>query len=250
MNEKLQKVLAGIGLGSRRAIEEWIAEGRVTVNGHKAKLGDRVEKSAFICVDGRAVSQLLAIKPTRRVLIYNKPLGEVTSRKDDKGRPLVFDSLPRLEGSRWIPVGRLDVNTSGLLLLTTDGELANKLMHPSNALEREYAVRVFGEVDKEMLKEMTKGVELEDGMAKFDSISYSGGEGINHWYHVVLREGRNRLVRRLWESQQVKVSRLIRIRYGTIVLPRSLRAGRWLELEKSSIETLVKLVRPKKVFRR
>jgi 23S rRNA pseudouridine2605 synthase len=243
MSEKLQKVLASIGLGSRRTIEEWIKQGRINVNGHKAKLGDRVEKDAFICVDGRPISQLLLAKPIRKVLIYNKPLGEVTSRKDEKRRPLVFDNLPKLVDSRWIAVGRLDINTSGLLLLTNDGEFANRLMHPSNQLEREYAVRVYGEVNKKMLMQMTKGVSLEDGIAKFESITYSGGDGTNHWYHVVLREGRNRLVRRIWESQQVKVSRLIRIRYGNVALPRSLRAGCWLELEKSSIEALGKLIK-------
>jgi 23S rRNA pseudouridine2605 synthase len=243
MSEKLQKVLANRGLGSRRTVEEWIKQGRINVNGHKAKLGDRVEKGAFICVDGRPISQLLAAKPIRRVLIYNKPLGEITARKDEKKRPLVFDNLPKLVDSRWVSVGRLDINTSGLLLFTNDGGFANRLMHPSNQLEREYAVRVYGEVNKKMLIQMTKGVSLEDGMAKFESITYSGGDGTNHWYHVVLREGRNRLVRRIWESQQVKVSRLIRIRYGNIVLPRSLRAGCWLELEKSSLEALERLIK-------
>ena len=243
MSEKVQKVLARAGFGSRRDIEKWIIDGRISVDGHKATLGDRVEKNAFICVDGRPVSQLLTTMPTRRVLIYNKPLGEVSSRKDEKGRPVVFENLPKLTGSRWISIGRLDVNTSGLLLFTNDGEFANKLMHPSTQIEREYAARVYGEVDKKMLIQMRKGVELEDGMAHFDTIAYAGGEGTNHWYHVVLKEGRNRLVRRIWESQEVKVSRLIRIRYGSVSLPRSLRTGRWLELERASIESLEKLCR-------
>lgn len=242
MSEKLQKVLARAGLASRRAIEDWILQGRITVNGHKAKIGDRVEINAYICVDGRPISSLLTAKPTRRVLIYNKPLGEVSSRKDDKGRPTVFENLPKLSNGRWISIGRLDVNTSGLLLFTNDGEFANKLMHPSHQIEREYAVRVFGEVDRKIVMQLRKGVELEDGLAHFDTIAYSGGEGSNHWYHVVLKEGRNRLVRRLWEGVDLKVSRLIRIRYGSISLPRSLRAGKWLELETASIESLAKLV--------
>jgi 23S rRNA pseudouridine2605 synthase len=246
MNEKLQKVLARVGLGSRRTIEEWIAQGRVTINGHRAKIGDRVGKNAYICVDGRPVSLLPSrIQTTLRVLIYNKPLGEVSSRKDDKGRPTVFDNLPKIAGGRWISIGRLDMNTSGLLLFTNDGNFANKLMHPSTQIEREYAVRVYGEVNRKVLIQLRKGVELEDGVAHFDSITYSGGEGVNHWYHVVLKEGRNRLVRRLWEALDMKVSRLIRIRYGSIALPRSLRTGRWLELEKSSIEALEHLCRNK-----
>lgn len=242
MTEKLQKVLAATGLGSRRAMEQWIVDGRVSVNGHKAKLGDRVDNRAFICVDGRPISRNLLKKPTTRVLAYNKPLGEICSKKDEKGRPTVFENLPKLSDGRWISIGRLDVNTSGLLLFTNNGDLANKLMHPSTQIEREYAVRVYGEVDKIMLTQMCKGVQLEDGFAHFESITYSGGEGTNHWYHVVVKEGRNRLVRRLWESQQVRVSRLIRIRYGSISLPRSIRAGRMMELESASIETLEKLI--------
>lgn len=243
MTEKLQKVLAQLGLGSRRTIEQWIIEGRVNVNGHKAKLGDRVDRSAFICVDGRPINRTSTAKFITRVLAYNKPLGEVSSRKDEKGRPTVFENLPKLPNARWISIGRLDVNTSGLLLFTNDGHLANKLMHPSTQIEREYAARVYGEVDRKMLQELHRGVQLEDGFARFESIAYSGGEGTNHWYHVVVREGRNRLVRRLWESKEVKVSRLIRIRYGTIALPRSLRAGRWVELEQTSLESLISLTK-------
>lgn len=241
MSEKIQKVLARAGLGSRRAMEQWISDGRITINGQKAKLGDRIEKNAYICVDGRPLAQNLTQKPRRRVIMYNKPLGEVCSRKDDQDRPLVFDNLPKLKEGRWISVGRLDVSTSGLLLFTNDGEFANKLMHPSSEIEREYATRVYGEVDRQMLMTLRKGVELEDGMAHFESIAYSGGEGTNHWYHVVVKEGKNRLVRRLWESQKVTVSRLIRIRYGNIVLPRSLRAGRFLDLEETSLLNLEKL---------
>ncbi|MBA2655185.1 MAG: pseudouridine synthase [Gammaproteobacteria bacterium] len=241
MSEKIQKVLARAGLGSRRTMEEWIAHGRISVNGHQARLGDRIESNAYICVDGRPISQLSMMPSTHRVIAYHKPLGEVSSRKDEQGRPVVFDNIPRLTEGRWISIGRLDVNTSGLLLFTNDGEFANKLMHPSTQIEREYAVRIYGEVDRQMLTQMRKGVQLEDGMAHFDSIAYSGGEGTNHWYHVVLKEGRNRLVRRLWESQDVRVSRLIRIRYGNITLPRSLRTSRWVELEKTSIDALTKL---------
>ncbi len=243
MSERLQKVLARAGLGSRRKIEEWIIQGRVMINGQLAKLGDKVDKHTAITVDGRSISPVMLLKPKCRVLLYNKPLGEVTSKKDDKNRSLVFDNLPKLTEGRWVAIGRLDVNTSGLLLFTNDGELASQLMHPSNEVEREYAVRIYGEVDKEMLAKMKKGVMLEDGMAKFESIAYSGGEGCNHWYHVVVREGRNRLVRRLWESQQVRVSRLIRIRYGAIALPRSLRAGSWDTLEQSGIDALRKPLR-------
>jgi 23S rRNA pseudouridine2605 synthase len=246
MSEKLQKVLARAGLASRRTVELWIMAGRITVDGRKALLGDRVERNAFICVDGRPVSDLIKMKPTRRVLIYNKPLGEISSRKDEKGRPTVFDNLPSLKGGRWISIGRLDANTSGLLLFTNDGEFANKLMHPSNEVEREYAVRVYGEVDRKILVKLHKeGVELEDGPAHFESIAYSGGEGANHWFHVVLKEGRNRLVRRLWEAVDMKVSRLIRVRYGNISLPRSLHTGRWLELEEAAIESLEKLCKKK-----
>jgi 23S rRNA pseudouridine2605 synthase len=243
MSEKLQKVLARVGLESRRTIEKWISQGRVSVNSQIAKLGDRVEKNAYICVDGRPISHLLTQHPARRIIMYNKPLGEVSSRKDEKGRPTVFENIPKLSEGRWISIGRLDVNTSGLLLFTTDGDLANKLMHPSAQIEREYAVRSYGDVDKVMIANLRKGVQLEDGNAKFASIAYAGGEGTNHWYHVVVKEGRNRLVRRLWESQGIKVSRLVRIRYGNIILPRSLRTGRWLELEKSSVDALAKLVK-------
>lgn len=243
MTEKLQKVLAQAGLGSRRTLEQWIIDGRVNVNGHKAKLGDRVSRNDHICVDGRPIKKSALQRQTIKLIAYNKPLGEVSSRKDEKGRPTVFENLPKLTDSRWISIGRLDVNTSGLLLFTNDGEFANKLMHPSNQIEREYAVRVYGEVDRKMLVEMHKGVQLEDGFARFESIQYSGGEGTNHWYHVVVKEGRNRLVRRVWESQNVKVSRLVRIRYGSVSLPRSLRTAHWLELESSSIDAMQRLIK-------
>lgn len=243
MSEKLQKVLARAGFASRREIERWIEEGRVRINGELAKLGDRVDiASVKIQVDGKLVN----LRPTqaikRKILIYHKPVGEVCSRTDPEGRPTVFDHLPRLRNQRWIAIGRLDFNTAGLLLFTNDGELANHLMHPSSEVEREYAVRVMGSVDKVMLSRLKKGVELEDGPAAFTGIVDAGGEGVNHWYHVVLKEGRNREVRRLWESQGVTVSRLIRIRFGNILLPRWLRMGKWHELPSDEVNALSALV--------
>ncbi len=224
MSEKLQKVLARAGLGSRRQMEEWIAAGRVTVNGQAAGLGDRVAESDQIEVDGRPLEREQAA-PEQKVLLYYKPTGEVTSRADDQHRPLVFDNLPALENGRWIAVGRLDVNTSGLLLFTTDGELANRLMHPSSRIEREYAVRVLGEVTPEMILRLQEGVELEDGRARFERIEQLTEGAANEWFRVQLREGRKREVRRLWESQGVKVSRLIRIRFGPVELPRAMKRG-------------------------
>ena len=226
--ERLQKVLAAAGLGSRREIEGWISQGRVTINGKPARLGDRVEPSDRVSVDGRPVRGLEHSADTRRrVILYHKPEGELTTRKDPEGRPTVFEALPRLRGSRWVSVGRLDTNTSGLLIFTNDGALANKLMHPSAEVEREYAVRVLGKVTDEQLLALKRGVSLEDGMAKFDDIVEAGGEGANHWYHVVLKEGRNREVRRLWDAVGLTVSRLIRVRYGSLSLPRNLPRGAW-----------------------
>ncbi|MCW8983321.1 MAG: 23S rRNA pseudouridine(2605) synthase RluB [Gammaproteobacteria bacterium] len=241
-NEKLQKVLARAGFGSRRELEKWIEAGRVSVNGKIASLGDRVEPDDKIYVDGKPVSKLRVATKKRRVLIYNKPLGEVTTKSDPEGRPTVFDRLPRLTGARWIVIGRLDINTMGLLLFTTDGELANKLMHPSSEIEREYAVRVLGEVTQESLDRLTSGVELEDGTAKFNSVKKTGGEGANQWYHVTLAEGKNREVRRLWESQGVTVSRLMRVRYGPITIPKAVRTGRWEELTDQEIRPLLECV--------
>lgn len=239
MAERLQKALAQIGLGSRRQIEEWIRQGRITVNGVPAELGVRVSAHDRIQVDGKPVrlQQKLA-QTTRRVILYHKPVGELTTRSDPKGRPTVFQNLPELADGRWIAVGRLDLNTSGLLLLTTDGELANALMHPSHEIEREYAVRVFGQVADEQLKQLRQGVELEDGPARFQRIKDVGGSGQNHWYQVVIREGRNREVRRLWEHVGLKVSRLMRIRLGSINLPRNLRAGEYIELKEPAINRL------------
>jgi len=242
MSEKLQKVLARAGLGSRREMEQLISDGRASVDGKTAKLGDRVEQAQLLRVDGHIVKVEPAEQSVCRVLTYHKPEGELCTRKDPQGRPTVFNRLPRLKNGRWIAVGRLDVNTSGLLIFTTDGELANRLMHPKFEVEREYACRVFGEVTDESLKNVRKGVELDDGMAKFKSAHASGGEGINRWFNVVLTSGRNREVRRLWESQGVQVSRLIRVRYGEILLEKHLPQGGWAEMPLQSVNYLRQLV--------
>lgn len=238
MDEKLQKVLARAGFGSRRTMESWISSGRVKVNGIIASLGDRVSASDKILVDGKKLVANTAVEVPQRVLLYNKPLGEICTRNDPEGRKTVFDKLPELHHARWVAVGRLDINTSGLLLFTTDGELANALMHPSAQIEREYAVRVLGEVTPEMIETMHKGVQLEDGLASFTDIQYFAGEGSNHWYHVVILEGRNREVRRLWESQGVKVSRLKRVRFGNIFIPSQITVGRFCELGGKEIKDL------------
>jgi 23S rRNA pseudouridine2605 synthase len=230
MSEKIQKVLANAGLGSRRQIEDWLRQGRISVNGAVAKLGDRMTMDDTVRVDGRDINLIKSTAQKSRVILYHKPEGEICSRSDPEGRTTVFDHLPTLRNGRWISVGRLDYNTSGVLLLTNDGELANRLMHPSSEIEREYAVRVKGQVTPDMLQKLKKGVRLDDGPAHFDDIADAGGEGSNHWYHVLVREGRNRMVRRLWESQGVIISRLIRVRFGHITLPRTLRRGKWTEL--------------------
>lgn len=239
--EKLQKVLARAGLGSRRALETWIRDGRVRVNGRVASLGQRVGDSDRIEVDGRPLPKRENAE-LPRILLYNKPQGEICTRDDPEGRPTCFQRLPRPAGARWISIGRLDFNTSGLLLFTTDGELANRLMHPSSSLDREYAVRVHGEVDPDMLQRLRDGVLLEDGPARFTDVQHHGGDGANQWYHVVLMEGRNREVRRLWESQGVEVSRLKRVRFGPVVMPSTLISGRWLEFRGEEIQALYRLV--------
>jgi 23S rRNA pseudouridine2605 synthase len=237
--EKLQKVLARVGLASRRDVENWIAAGRVKVNGAIAKLGQRVDLHDAIAVDGRLLKREEASETVRRVLIYNKPDGEICTRDDPEGRPTVFDRLPRPKEGRWINIGRLDINTTGLLLFTTDGELANRLMHPSYEMDREYAVRVRGEVDDEMIERLKTGVMLEDGPARFTDIQQApGGEGFNHWYHCVVMEGRNREVRRLWESQGLVVSRLKRVRFGPVFMTSDLPMGRWREMSQSEVDIL------------
>ena len=237
--EKLQKVLARTGLGSRREMERWIEEGRVAVNGKAAKLGDRVDDRANIAVDGKALERAPAQQA--RCILYHKPTGEVCTRSDPQGRRTVFQRLPKLKSGRWISIGRLDFNTSGLLLFSTDGELANALMHPSANIEREYMVRVMGNVREEMLQRMTEGVMLEDGVARFADIQDGGGDGINRWFYVVLMEGRNREVRRLWESQGLTVSRLKHVRYGEVFIPSRVKQGQWIELESKEIKSLYRM---------
>ncbi len=237
--EKLQKVLARIGVGSRRDVEGWISQGRIKVNGSNATLGQRVDLHDAITIDGKVIKREEAAESVRRVIIYNKPDGEICTRDDPEGRPTVFDKLPRPKDGRWINIGRLDINTTGLLMFTTDGELANRLMHPSYEMDREYAVRVRGEVDDEMIERLKAGVVLEDGPAKFTDIQQApGGEGFNHWYHCVVMEGRNREVRRLWESQGLVVSRLKRVRFGPVFLNSDLPMGRWREMSQYEVDVL------------
>ncbi|MEM0910584.1 MAG: 23S rRNA pseudouridine(2605) synthase RluB [Pseudomonadota bacterium] len=238
-SEKLQKVLANHGIGSRREMEKWIQDKRVSVNGKIATLGERVEIKDVIRVDGHTISRQNEKQPCR-VLMLNKSEGVICSANDPEGRPTVFERLPKLSNGRWIAVGRLDINTSGLLLFTNDGELANRLMHPSYAVEREYSVRVFGDVTPAMLRNLTAGVELEDGIAKFNAVHVKNTEddAKNRWFNVTLNEGRNREVRRLWESQDVKVNRLIRIRYGNIEMFKRLPQGAWLELDLEHVNQL------------
>ena len=224
MHERLQKLLAGAGHGSRRAIEEWIRAGRVTVNDKVAVLGDRATSADRICLDGRELD-LGGRREATEVLLYHKPLGEVTTRHDPEGRPNVFERLPPPATGRWIVVGRLDVNTSGLLLFTNDGELAHRLMHPSSEIEREYRVRLRGTPSPAVLQRLRQGVVLDDGPASFDHIEAEAGEGSHAWFRVTLHEGRNREVRRLFEHEGFEVSKLSRIRYGNIDLPSDLRAG-------------------------
>jgi 23S rRNA pseudouridine2605 synthase len=227
-------VLAAAGVASRRSIEEWIAAGRIEVNGKPAHIGQRVGLSDRIRVDGRAIALGVAA-PSPRVLLYNKPAGEIVSAADPQGRPSVFEHLPRIRGSRWIAVGRLDFNTSGLLVFTTSGELAARLMHPRYGMEREYAVRVLGKLTDEQMHQLLRGVLLEDGPARFDAVADAGGQGANHWYHVTLREGRNREVRRMLETLGLRVSRLIRLRFGPFTLPPGLKRGQWRELDPAEV---------------
>ena len=223
--ERLQKFLAGAGLGSRRTVEEWIRDGRVTVNGRLARLGDRVGPGDRVLLDGRPVRAVPAAEPARAVLVYHKPVGEVTTRADPQGRPTVFDRLPPPPGGRWIVVGRLDVNTSGLLLFTNDGELAHRLMHPSSEVPREYLVRVREPPTAATLAQLRDGVLLEDGWARFDELVQERASEGHGWFRVTLHEGRNREVRRLWSAVGHEVSRLTRLRYGSLALPRELRPG-------------------------
>jgi 23S rRNA pseudouridine2605 synthase len=229
VSERLQKALAGAGLGSRRAMETAIKEGKVRVNGKVAEIGSSVATGDKISIAGKTFEA----KNTRisaRTLVYNKPEGEITTRNDPQGRKTIFENLPKLHNARWIAIGRLDINTTGLLLLTTDGELAHMMMHPSSGVDREYACRIHGRATDEQLNKLKKGVKLEDGLARFSDIQPAGHSGENSWYHVVITEGRNREVRRLWASQGLQVSRLKRVRYGAAFLPKRMRTGEFEEL--------------------
>ncbi len=231
-------MLAQGGMGSRREIEGWIKQGLIRVDGRKAELGQRITILDRIEIRGRRVNLEKKLGGPTRVLMYNKPTGEIVARRDPGGRPLVFSRFPKPDRGRWITVGRLDINTEGLLLATTNGELANQLMHPSSELEREYAVRVLGEITEDMAQQLLAGVELEDGIAHFDKIDFSGGEGANKWYHVTVTQGRNRVIRRLMASQGLQVSRLTRVRYGSIRLPSWLKTGKTTELSDKEIKRL------------
>ncbi len=243
-SQKLQKVLAQSGLGSRRAMETWIEAGRVMVNGKVAGIGTRVSPGDRLAVDGRALRVADDTQATR-VLIYHKPEGEIVTRDDPQGRETVFSRLPRLRGARWLSIGRLDVSTSGLLLFTTSGALANSMMHPRFAVEREYAARVFGRLSPEQMAQLLEGVALEDGEARCDTLADEGGEGSNHWYRLVMSEGRNRVVRRLFEAVGFTVSRLIRVRFGCLSLPPRLKRGQLEELTPSEVKQLLEwLERP------
>ena len=241
ISEKLQKILARAGYGSRRELERWITEGRVTINGKIATIGDRASTDDTILVDGK--SARLSSQQRVRVILYNKSEGEVCTRSDPEGRKTVFDHLPNIKGERWIAVGRLDIGTSGLLLFTNNGDLANKLMHPSSEIGREYLARVHGLVDDDMLKRLREGVLLDDGLAKFSDIVVGERIGTNGWYTVALLGGRNREVRRLWESQNVEVNRLKRVRFGPIFLPSYVRKGQWLELDETPLSDLLASVK-------
>lgn len=241
VTHKLQKLLAQSGLGSRREMEVLIASGQVSINGRIAKLGDRVGSRDLVRVNKRII-RINTKERLPRIIIYHKPEGEIVSRHDPEDRPSVFDKLPQLKSSRWIAIGRLDFNTSGLLIFTTNGALANRLMHPRFQVEREYAVRIVGHLTPEQKSQLLTGIELEDGLAKFSDLSEQGGEGANRWYHVILQEGRNREVRRMFETLGLVVSRLIRVRFGPINLPPRLKRGMWHELDETEIRYLLELV--------
>lgn len=237
-SERIQKIMARSGLGSRRQVEKAISAHQIFVNGKPCQLGQQVNEGDMIAWKNR--KWVIDAKPQDfKILMYHKPLGEVCTRKDEKGRATVFDKLPVLKGSRWINIGRLDINTTGLLLFTNDGNFANHMMHPSTGIDREYACRVFGEVDQTKLDNLKNGVELEDGKASFSDIQAAGSGESNQWFHVAILEGKNREVRRLWESQDLKVNRLKRVRYGAVFLPKNLRQGHFQDLSKGEKNILL-----------
>jgi 23S rRNA pseudouridine2605 synthase len=237
-SQKLHKVLAQAGVGSRREMEEWIKEGKVTVNGAVATIGTRVVPTDLIRIGKRAI-RWPGTHRLPRVLLYHKPEGEIVSHEDPQGRASVFEKLPQLRGAKWLAVGRLDYNTSGLLIFTTSGELANRMMHPRFEVEREYAVRIVGQLKPEQMRSLEQGIPLSDGVAKCESVADEGGEGTNHWYRIVLREGRNRVVRRLFEALGLTVSRLIRVRFGVVALPPRLKRGQVSPLTAGEVKELL-----------
>ena len=240
MSDRIQKLIANAGYGSRRWAERLIEQGRISINNQEAKLGDKAIITDKVTIDGRLIDLSRYSEEETKVLILNKQAGVICSNKDEEGRQSVFEFLP--DNTRWVMVGRLDLNTSGLLLFTNNGDLANKLMHPSSEIDREYAVRVLGKVEDEHIKKLTNGIELEDGFAKFHRVTLGGGEGANRWYHVVVREGRKREVRRLWEALDFKVSRLIRTRFSDIRLPEKLRANQSEYLKPKQVQALLNSV--------
>ncbi len=243
MSERLQKLIANAGYGSRRWAERLIEQGRISINNKEATLGDKATIADKVTIDGRFIDLKRYSEEETKVLMLNKQAGVICSNKDEEGRKSVFDFLP--ENTRWVMVGRLDLNSAGLLLFTNNGELANKLMHPSSEIDREYAVRVLGRVSDEDIKQLISGVELEDGFAKFHKVTLGGGDGANRWYHVVVREGRKREVRRLWEALDFKVSRLIRTRFSDIRMPDNLRANQSELLKPKQVQALLNAVKLK-----
>ena len=242
--ERLQKVLAQMGLASRREIEEWVVAGRILVNDKPAELGQKIGPGDRVKCNGKLVPLRFDTR-TPRLIMYHKPDGEIVSRDDPEGRPTVFDRLPMLRKGRWIAIGRLDFNTSGLLLFTNDGTLANLLMHPRYELEREYAVRLLGQLTDEQAESLRSGIQLDDGVARFNALRDEGGEGINHWYRVTLSEGRNREVRRMFEAVGLTVSRLMRVRYGPVALPSKLKRGMWMDLPEAEVCEIAGLPKPR-----
>ena len=243
MSERLQKLIANAGYGSRRWAERLIEQGRISINNKEATLGDKATIADKVTIDGRFIDLKRYSEEETKVLMLNKQAGVICSNKDEEGRKSVFDFLP--ENTRWVMVGRLDLNSAGLLLFTNNGDLANKLMHPSSEIDREYAVRVLGRVSDEDIKQLISGVELEDGFAKFHKVTIGGGDGANRWYHVVVREGRKREVRRLWEALDFKVSRLIRTRFSDIRMPDNLRANQSELLKPKQVQALLNAVKLK-----